>query len=70
MDEDYIYVAFGGIFGEIFCENVPEKYATKLDELWKSYDITRYNNKLNEIKNYGFKVYRNSSGKHKVIKNE
>lgn len=49
------------------------EYEQKLDEMWMIYttknpaQIVDYNKGLNQIKDAGFKVLRNSAGKHKII---
>lgn len=69
MDNDYIYGVFGGIFGDIFGVDPTKSYESALDELWMEFKIAEYNNKLNEAKKLGYKIYRNSKGNHRVMRN-
>lgn len=39
-----------------------------LDNAWWGHGDVKYEDKLNCIKGMGFKVYRNSEGKHKIVK--
>ena len=49
------------------------KYEESLDEMWSVYSkgipwqLIEYNKAVNDIKNAGLKVLRNSSGKHKIV---
>ena len=40
-----------------------------LDNAWWGHGDIKYEDELNTIKAMGFKVYRNSEGKHKVVQN-
>lgn len=50
-----------------------EEFEENLDKMWSIYSsgciqqIAEYNKGVNQIKHVGFKVYRNSSGKHKIV---
>lgn len=50
-----------------------EEFEENLDKMWSTYSsgciqqIVEYNKGVNQIKYTGFKVYRNSSGKHKIV---
>ena len=50
-----------------------KEFEENLDSMWKKYQmgivaqLPIYNSQVKEIKNYGFKVLRNSSGKHKIV---
>ena len=41
----------------------------ELDNAWWGHGDTEYEYKLSAIKMMGYKVYRNSDGKHKVVQN-
>lgn len=72
MYDDYLYKAFGGIFGEIFGmpdESNINEFEEKLDLLWESYQIDRYYKIVERVKSKGLRIFRNSLGKHRVIKN-
>lgn len=49
------------------------KFEKNLDEMWAIYakgctqQIVEYNRGIEQIKSAGFKVYRNSGGKHKIV---
>lgn len=49
------------------------KFEKNLDEMWAIYakgctqQIVEYNRGIEQIKSAGFKVYRNSVGKHKIV---
>lgn len=49
------------------------KYEENLDAMWKNYckgftqQIVAYNQQVDKIKKSGFKVLRNSDGKHKIV---
>lgn len=49
------------------------EFEKNLDEMWAIYSrgctqqIIEYNNGVEQIKSAGFKVYRNSVGKHKIV---
>lgn len=69
MDRD-----LGNLFGEIFGTDISgvfgsttKNYQNILDQYWLK-DIERYYKHLNDAKAKGYKVYRNSEGKHKVVK--
>lgn len=68
MNDD-IFSAFGGIFGDIFSTGDPSYYAETLDEHWANCKVAKYYELLNKVKNQGFKVLRNSDGRHKVVRN-
>lgn len=38
----------------------------KLDRLWSACDFSRYTEYVNKTKQQGYKIYRNSEGKHKI----
>lgn len=44
--------------------------AARLDELYMSYDTEKYAEHLDMVKCLGYKVYRNSDGKHKLVINK
>lgn len=50
-----------------------QEYETNLDEMWAIYSrgniqqIGEYNKGIDQIKKAGLKVYRNSTGKHKIV---
>ena len=46
-----------------------KKLESDLNNLFKT-NPTKYADKLNDIKNMGYKVYRNSDGDHKIKQNE
>lgn len=69
MDKDLGNVfeeIFGGTFGGVF-DSTSKSYQDRLDQYWLK-DIERYYKYLNDAKAKGYKVYRNSEGKHKVVK--
>ena len=43
-------------------------YQSLLDEYWQRGDLIKYDVQLKRTKDQGYKVYRNSEGKHKVVK--
>lgn len=49
------------------------EFEKNLDEMWAIYSrgctqqIIEYNKSIEQIKSAGFKVYRNSAGKHKIV---
>lgn len=49
------------------------EFEKNLDEMWAIYSrgctqqIIEYNKGIEQIKSVGFKVYRNSAGKHKIV---
>ena len=43
-------------------------YQSLLDEYWRAGDFVKYDDQLKRTKDQGYKVYRNSEGKHKVVK--
>lgn len=49
------------------------EFEKNLDEMWAIYNkglakqIVNYNKGINQIKDVGFKVLRNSAGKHKIV---
>lgn len=49
------------------------EFEKNLDEMWAIYNkgltkqIVEYNKGINQIKDVGFKVLRNSAGKHKIV---
>lgn len=49
------------------------EFEKNLDEMWAIYlrgctqQIIEYNKGIEQIKSAGFKVYRNSAGKHKIV---
>lgn len=59
-----------GMF-EVACRK--KELEENLDEMWKKYgkgfiaQLPVYTSQVKEIKSYGFKVLRNSAGKHKII---
>ena len=59
---------FGGIFGNIFGESNVSVYEDNLNGHWERMEIEKYHKYLSELKNKGYRIYRNSDGKHKVIK--
>ena len=49
-----------------------QKYEENLDEMWRNIpynpkQIMEYNKQVDTIKSAGFRVYRNSEGKHKIV---
>ena len=50
-----------------------KEFEENLDEMWRIYrrglvsQIVEYNKQISEIKKYGYKVLRNSTGIHKII---
>ena len=62
MDNFFNNDIFGSIFGGIFGT---KEYSDTLDKLYFT-DPLRYLKYLNELKSKGYKVLRNSKGKHKV----
>ena len=63
---------FDSFFGGLFGHKTPtvEEHSTELDNLWKSYDLEKYWKKVNVLKTFGYRILRNSSGKHKVMLKE
>ncbi len=55
------------LFGNVFSMNMPETQVKKLDDYWVHGNVQAYYSLLNNIKQMGYKVYRNSNGKH-IIK--
>ena len=53
-----------------------EEFEDQLNEMWHIYStgqvrqIIEYNKQVSEIKRYGYKVMRNSEGKHKIVLGE
>ena len=43
-------------------------YQSLLDEYWRDGKHEKYDVQLRRTKDQGYKVYRNSEGKHKVVK--
>ena len=43
-------------------------YQSLLDEYWQKGDLIKYDDQLRRTKDQGYKVCRNSEGKHKVVK--
>lgn len=43
-------------------------YESLLDEYWRDGNRKKYDDQLKRTKDQGYKVYRNSEGKHKVVK--
>ena len=43
-------------------------YESLLNDLWRDGDRKKYDDQLRRTKDQGYKVYRNSDGKHKVVK--
>ncbi len=60
--EDMFNLLFGG-FGCKFFEG-------QLDSLYKNNNVVEYSRKIQDLKNMGYKILRNSEGKHKVLKNK
>lgn len=59
---------FGEIFGDIFSYGCSASdWKDKLDEYWEHSKIESYHKTLIECKAKGFRVLRNSEGKHRVI---
>lgn len=74
---------FGSAFGDMFggggysdkldIQLQKSKYEENLDAMWKNYckgftqQIVTYNQQVDKIKKSGFKVLRNSEGKHKIV---
>ena len=54
------------LFGDIFGASMPENQQKLLDDYWKHGDVQNYYNLINRIKQSGYKVFRNSQGKHLV----
>jgi hypothetical protein len=55
---------------EIVCRR--KEFEQNLDDMWAIYrknprQIVEYNKGLNQIKETGLKVFRNSEGKHKIV---
>lgn len=60
---------FGGIFGDIFFgESNVSVYEDNLNDYWERMEVEKYCKHLSELKNKGYRIYRNSDGKHKIIK--
>lgn len=60
-------IGFGSNMYDYICQVLCETYASHLDRLYTS-DVIGYYQKLEEVKGNGYKVYRNSVGRHKVVK--
>lgn len=43
-------------------------YQSLLDRYWRDGNLVKYDDQLKRTKDQGYKVYRNSDGKHKVVK--
>ena len=65
--EDFDY-----FFGNLFGHKTPtvEEHSAELDDLWKSNDLAKYWKKVDVLKTFGYRILRNSSGKHKVMLKE
>ena len=59
--------ALDELFGDVFSMNIPETQVKKLDDYWSRGNAQAYYGLLNNLKQMGYKVYRNSNGKH-IIK--
>lgn len=60
--EDIFNLLFGG-FGY-------NSFERQLDSLYKNNNIIEYFRNVQELKNMGYKILRNSKGKHKVLNNK
>lgn len=60
--EDIFNLLFGG-FGY-------NSFERQLDSLYKNNNVIKYSTKVQDLKNMGYKILRNSEGKHKVLKNK
>lgn len=60
--EDIFNLLFGG-FGY-------NSFERQLDLLYKNNNVVEYSTKVQDLKNIGYKILRNSEGKHKVLKNK
>lgn len=45
-----------------------KSHESLLNDLWRDGDRKKYDDQLKRTKDQGYKVYRNSEGKHKVVK--
>ena len=54
-------------FGEVLLGTYGKNLAKELDTTWSKYP-TLYPAKLDNVKKLGYMVYRNSEGKHKVVR--
>ena len=45
-----------------------KSHESLLNDLWRDGDRKKYDDQLRRTKDQGYKVYRNSEGKHKVVK--
>ena len=59
---------FGGIFGDIFGSENPKLYEDALNDYWERMEIQKYHKYLSELKDKGYRIYRNPDGKHKVVR--
>lgn len=60
--EDMFNLLFGG-FGY-------NSFERQLDSLYKNNNVIEYSKKVQDLKNMGYKILRNSEGKHKVLKDK
>ena len=76
------YNIFGDMFGDMFNVGGSfnksailndKRYTENLDKMWENYSkgmikqIVEYNKQIQQIKDAGLRVLRNSDGKHKIV---
>ena len=59
---------YGDIFNLLFGGFGHNSFEHQLDSLYKNNSVIKYSKKIQELKNMGYKIFRNSEGKHKVVK--
>ena len=50
----------------LFMSGLDKGLCKDLDDIYASGDMTRYKNVVNNMKSKGIKIFRNSTGKHKI----
>lgn len=58
------------IFNLLFGSFGHNSFEHQLDSLYKNNNVVEYSTKVQDLKNMGYKILRNSEGKHKVLKNK
>ena len=59
---------YRNIFNSLFGDFGYNSFENQLDSLYKNNNVIEYSRKTQEIKNKGYKILRNSKGKHKLVK--
>lgn len=59
---------YENIFNLLFGDFRYNSFEHQLDSLYKNNSVIEYSRKVQELKNMGYKIFRNSKGKHKIVK--